>query len=487
MVFLPNAHAGCVIEIGYRTREVLDPTLPHVSEALPIQRNVPVRNTRLEVRVPEKPPFRVVLRNSAATALVSHADGRICFLWNVTDLPAAESLPGDPPPTEWQVWLGISSLPSWDEFADWYRRIAKGSDAIDDAVRKTATDLAKGAKSRMEKMQRAFEFVSALRYIAIEFGVHGFRPRTPAQVLAQRYGDCKDKANLLIALLRCMDIDARFVLINRGSATDVNFPSWQFNHAIAFVPKEAAAGQPTDLWLDSTDSITPFGFIAPGNFSRNALVFEKERAEFKRVAGTGSDISAVNDEWDLAEDASGGWSGSFHRRVTGLADYALRGTFRNLTPAQRRHVIYKQLDVLCPEADFRDAAISDVSKLSDGIEISAKLASPARVLPRPEFPWLDAFTSPERNRPLQLNDGQQFTGAQTVRLHFTKAAPASLPAPLSLDTAGETLRVTWRKIDDHTAERVAEVQFKNPIVAPADYVALRTAVREWQKEMTKPE
>jgi hypothetical protein len=485
MVFLPNAHAGCVIEIGYQTRELLDATLPHVSQSLPIQQNVPVLKSEIEVRVPSQQPFHVVLKNAPDQPVETVEGDRRVFRWLLGPLTAAEPLPGDAPPPQWQVWLGISSLPSWDDFAAWYARISQDSDVIGDTVRKTAADLSQGAGTRMEKIQRAFEFVSALRYIAIEFGVQGFRPRTPAEVLANRYGDCKDKANLLVALLRCMDVDARFVLIDRGGATDISFPSWQFNHAICFVPK--APGQATDLWLDSTDSITPFGFIAPGDFGRDALVFGKDKAEFKRVAGTGADISAINDDWDLTEGAAGVWSGTFQRHTAGLADYAMRAAFRSLSPAQRRQRIYEQLDGLWPAGDLSDADISDVSALRKGVELHARASNTVRFLPRPDFPWLDAFSSPARDRPLLLNDGQQFAGVQTVRLRFAKAAPLPLPEPVEITAAGQTLRIIWRALDSRTVERVAGIAFKNPTISAADYPALRRSVRDWTAALTRSE
>lgn len=488
MVYLPNARAGCVVEIGYRTRELLEPTLPHVSEMIPIQRDAPALDSRIEVRVPEKQAFRVALKNQPSPAEEVVENGRRVFRWELPALAAADALPGDPPAAEWQVWLGISSLPSWDEFADWYRRIAKGSETVDDAVRQTAAELAKGAATRMEKIQRAFEFVSALRYVAIEFGIHGFRPRTPAKVLANRYGDCKDKANLLIALLGSMGIDAKFVLINRGSATDITFPSWQFNHAICFVPKAPEAGQEADLWLDSTDSITPFGTIAPGNFGRSALVFESaEKAEFKKVAGTGRDMSSIVDEWVLSENESGEWSGRFRRRANGLADYALRGTLRALSPAQRRHFLYQQLGGAWPGGDFRDAEISGVSELRESIELHAQVSRPAGDLPRPDFPWLGAFSAPERPRPLLLNDGQPCAGTQTIRLHFARNAPANLPPPVETSVAGEKLSVMWRQIDGRTIERVAKAELLNPLVAAADYAKVRAAVRQWTLKLTNLE
>ena len=291
---------GCVVEIGYRTRQLLNATLPHVSEQMPIQREVPVLKTEIEVRVPQNQQFQVVLKNDPEPAAESADGNRRVVRWTLGPLAAAEPLPGDAPSQEWQAWLGISSLPSWDEFATWYGRISKGSDTIDDTVKKTAADLAQGAGTRMEKIRRAFEFVSALRYIAIELGVQGFRPRTPGEVLANRYGDCKDKANLLMALLRCMNIDAQFVLLDREGSTDVSFPSWQFNHAICFVPKAPDAGQPADLWLDSTDSMALFGSIAPGDYGRQAFVFGKDKAEFKKIAGADGNVSRLDD--DLGPD-----------------------------------------------------------------------------------------------------------------------------------------------------------------------------------------
>jgi hypothetical protein len=385
------------------------------------------------------------------------------------------------------VWLGISSLPSWNEFAAWYGRISNGSDIIDDSIKKTAADLSVGANTRMEKMQRAFEFVSALRYIAIELGVQGFRPRTPAEVLANRYGDCKDKANLLVAILRCMNVDARFVLIDRGGQTDVSFPSWQFNHAICFVGKAPEAGQPTDLWLDSTDSITPFGFIAPGDYGRQAFVFFKEGAAFRQVAGTGVDISAIHDEWDLAQDAHGIWNGTFQRHTTGLADYATRADFRSLSPGQRRQQIYEQLSDLWPGGDLSGATISDVSDLRHNVVIRAKASNGARFLPRPDFPWLNVFCTPERDRPLLLNDGQQCAGTQTVRLHYAAGPPAKLPPSVAITAAGQTLRISWTKADAHTIERTAEISFPKATIPAADYAAVHRGVEDWTAALMRGE
>lgn len=485
MIYLPNTHAGCLVEIGYRIRELLDASLPEVTEGLEVQHEAPVLSTDIEVRVPAKQTYHVALKNNPAQDMATQENGRQIHKWHVDNLPAVEHLRGDPPGQLWTVWLGVSSLASWDNFATWYRRIAKDSDVIDDTVRKTAADLTAGAASRTEKIKRMFEFVSALRYVAIEIGVQGFRPRTPAQVLANRYGDCKDKANLLIAMLRSQKVEANFVLLNRGAATDVSFPSWQFNHAICYVPKPADAADAGEMWLDSTDSITPFGFVPPGDEGRQALVFGRGKTEFKTISTTRNGVTTLEDAWDLQQDPNGGWSGTFQRKATGLLEYELRSALSGATPGQRNDFIYRVAGKLWPQGDFSAPGVSDVSVLGAPVEIHARATSTEATLPQPEFPWADDLNSPARNRPLWLNDGQPFAGSQTIHLHYPGGAPAALPEPLEIKMAGAAFSITWTRVDDKTVERVARAGLQMPIIPEANYAELRTALRRWRAAAAK--
>ena len=90
--------------------------------------------------------------------------------------------------------------------------------------------------------------VTGTRYVGLEFGIHGFQPYKVTQVLARKFGDCKDKATLMIALLREAGIDAELVLLRtrRGGRIEPAPASLAvFDHAIAYVPK-------LDLYLDGT-------------------------------------------------------------------------------------------------------------------------------------------------------------------------------------------------------------------------------------------
>jgi len=479
MVFMPDAHAGCLVEIAYRTQHLLDASLPDFSEELPVQQDIPALLTELQLQVPANNRVHFKLRNSDQKRTETLANGMRTISWKLENLPAFEPLPYDPPARDLTVALDISSLDSWDAFATWYRRLARGSDIQDPAVKAKADDLAAGAASRLDKIRRAYEFVSALRYVAIEFGVNGIRPRPPALVLQNRYGDCKDKANLLIALLADMGIDSRFSVLNRGSSTDVTFPSWQFNHAIAYVPKTPEAGQPEDLWLDTTDSTAPFPTLSPGDVGRAALVFNGDSAQFLNVTAAGKEGARLEEFWRLAQQPDGVWKGVLINDWSGLAEYDVRNSVRGLSPRQRDFVFQTELAKQLDNADFSNLHLSPVDDLSIPLHRDVQVSSPAAPFPRTGFPVETYFAPPERDRPLLLNNGQKLRLTQTVILIYDHGDPPTGPAPFKAEAAGLHAAASWKCIRAHTWQREAELEITEPLVPQTDYVAVRHMLRNW--------
>ena len=427
MVFLPDAHAGCLIEIAYRTRQILDASAPDFSEELPVQQDIPVVQTSLQLQFPTTSPVHFKLCHSDAKPVETSANGMRVLSWKMTDLPAFEPLPHDPPTRDFVIALDVTSLDSWDHFAAWYKRLARGSDAPDPTVKAKADELALGAANRLDKIRRAYEFVSAIRYVAKELGVNGIRPRTPALVLQNRYGDCKDKANLLIALLADMGIEGRFSVLNRFSSTDVTFPSWQFNHAIAYVPKAPEAGQPDDLWLDTTDSTAPFPTLSPGDIGRPALVFNQTGAQFLTVAVAGNDVTRLEQHWCLQEEQGGAWTGTLQNTWSGLAEYEVRRQMRGLSPMQRDFILQTALTRELNNADFSQLTLTPADDLSIPLSMEARVTASSVPSPRPGFDVDSYFATPQRNRPLLINNGQKLHLNQTLELTYDHGGPTEFP------------------------------------------------------------
>jgi cellulose synthase operon protein C len=106
-----------------------------------------------------------------------------------------------------------------------------------------------GKRTEQEKIQAIHQFVLRnTHYVALEFGVYGYKPYAVSQVYARRFGDCKDKASLMIALLRATGIEADIALVRTRRLGDIGERATSisiFNHAVVYVPKY-------DLWLDGT-------------------------------------------------------------------------------------------------------------------------------------------------------------------------------------------------------------------------------------------
>lgn len=86
------------------------------------------------------------------------------------------------------------------------------------------------------------------RYVALEFGIHTLQPYPVSAVFHRRHGDCKDKAALMVAMLKEAGIPANLVLLRTNDLGDLqdSIPTFaHFNHALVFVPGE-------NLWLDGT-------------------------------------------------------------------------------------------------------------------------------------------------------------------------------------------------------------------------------------------
>ena len=160
-----------------------------------------------------------------------------------------------------------SARPGWDyryarlelsEFADWkaVRDWARPLYVVDspDDVRLAAQIAALETRPEgAERILAALRFVQDdVRYTGLEIGAGAWRPTQPGEVLARRFGDCKDKVLLLVTLLRGLDIEAYPALVHstagKGLITRLPGPN-SFDHVIAKI-----RWQGRDYWLDATAS-----------------------------------------------------------------------------------------------------------------------------------------------------------------------------------------------------------------------------------------
>lgn len=175
----------------------------------------------------------------------------------------------------------FSTGESWLSVADEYRKLAEPQ--IDPGQVKHLVPHADRG-SRAERIQRVVDWLDQeIRYTGVEFGESSLQPQKPAEVLKRHFGDCKDKAALLVALLRSSGIPANLALLDAGFGVDVNadLPGMnQFNHAIVYVPGD---GKDKPLWIDATDQYAQVGTLPTMDQGREALVIADGTAALTQI------------------------------------------------------------------------------------------------------------------------------------------------------------------------------------------------------------
>lgn len=162
-----------------------------------------------------------------------------------------------------------TTFPDWAAVGAWYRDLSVSRATPDAAIKARVAELTAGKPTDLEKAQALYAYVSSqIRYIGVSFGIGRYQPHTAAEVLANQYGDCKDKHTLLAAMLAAAGLHADPTLIGAGIRFNPAVPSpAAFNHLITHL---TLAGQP--VWLDSTAEVSPWRALVATIRDHQALV-----------------------------------------------------------------------------------------------------------------------------------------------------------------------------------------------------------------------
>jgi tetratricopeptide (TPR) repeat protein/transglutaminase-like putative cysteine protease len=162
----------------------------------------------------------------------------------------------------------FSTFQSWDDVGKWYAGLSEGRGADTPELKETAKAVTSGATTQEAKAEAIYDYVSHIRYVSLSFGLGRYQPHSAAEVMANRYGDCKDKATLMNALLEAEGIKSTSALIGASTTLDeeVATPE-QFDHVVNVVILDGK-----EIWLDSTVGLAPFKYLVPELRGKNALV-----------------------------------------------------------------------------------------------------------------------------------------------------------------------------------------------------------------------
>jgi transglutaminase-like putative cysteine protease/predicted Zn-dependent protease len=269
----------------------------------------------------------------------AEANGRVTLAFDLGSLEASE--PRDsylPPDVTYYPEVRFSTGASWQAIATEYGKTVDARANLA-AVQPIVDKLIAGKKSVAEKEAAILDFLDReVRYTGIEFGEAALVPHDPAETLARKYGDCKDKAALLVTMLRAAGIPAYVALLNVGSRMDVpaDLPGMGlFDHAIVYVPGNPKHKEPA-LWIDATDRYARLGQLPIQDQGRWALIARAETTELVKTPESTSKDNVVLEFREITLSENGPAAVTEKSQPQGIFESNYRGTFADKPDKEMR-------------------------------------------------------------------------------------------------------------------------------------------------------
>jgi cellulose synthase operon protein C len=250
-VQLPRLEPGDVVELRYRIDDITprNEFADYFGDVVYLQSNEPVSNAAYVLIAPKSRTLHVDQRVPGLKQSVKELkDQRVMSFFAEQIAP----LPPEPEMPAWPEVLGfvhVSTYKSWQDLGRWYWGFVKDQFDLDDETRRLAREITKGKKTDLEKVRAVYGWViKNTRYVALEFGIYGYKPRRCVQTVSRGWGDCKDKATVIATLLEELKIPSTIVILRtqmRGGFPSTLPSLAPFDHAIVYVPS-------LDLYLDGT-------------------------------------------------------------------------------------------------------------------------------------------------------------------------------------------------------------------------------------------
>lgn len=246
------------------------------------------------------------------------------------------------------------SFKNWSDVSRWNSQLSDPSIIVDDNVAAKAREITENAPIELDKIRAVGSFVQSLQYISVDIGIgkgNGYRPRPSTLVLQRGYGDCKDKANLMRAMLKALKIEAYPVAIFSGDKTFVR-EEWaspmQFNHCIVAVKVSDSTVAPTVvthpklgrlLIFDATDEFTPVGDLPDYLQGSFALIVAGDNGSLLKMPVTEPEANKTERRIEMTIGLTGEMSGQILEQADGQQAVSARRLKRLLPVADYKKMI----------------------------------------------------------------------------------------------------------------------------------------------------
>lgn len=365
---------------------------------------------------------------------------------------------------------------TWADVGAWYRGLEAQRAQPDDEIKAKVAELTANSKTEEDKVRAVYAYVSSqIHYIGVAFGVGRVQPHAASTVLENQYGDCKDKATLLAAMLTALGLHPDTVLIGAQVRFNEAVPSpSSFNHAINRVELN---GQ--QVWLDSTQEVAPYRALLSVLRDKPALAVPDHGPAV--LVHTPKDLlSPEVDTWKAVGTLNDQGISDSHIAMTFTGDTGLfmRSVIHQIAPAQYDEAAQKLFAALgyggtASRASFTRPDDTSIPFAFDVDYHREKAGDWADLKTIPQLPPVQMPNVDENDPPVApINLGVLHQDIATAEMKLPAGWTVQLPEAVHQNTPWVTYDETYRFSNNtlYTERKITILQQKVPV---ADWKAYK--------------
>ncbi len=372
VISMPGLTNGAIIDYSYTLTPERSFLKEDFSSNWMIRSKQPIMNSHYSVSYPTDMNVQWTSFGADLSPSTNEEDGRKTLIWENSDLPKITEQPGMPPVGRISNRILVTSIDSWEYYASEFWELASGRAEANAAIRKKAKELTKGLKTEEEKVQAIYNYVATkIRYVAIELGRGKIQPHKATEVFRNKYGDCKDKATLMVSMLDVVGIEAHPVLILSGLNAKTDFeeppPAKGMNHAIVAVETDDGL----EL-MDPTCDVCPYNYLPDSDRGKKALAIVPEDGKVKKVVETDRfdpADSQVNVSQEVTIDKEGNLETSIEISHTGYNSYSLKSFLESYSKVRRKQIYRGVLSQLESGATLENFQVSNLEDVDERLKL----------------------------------------------------------------------------------------------------------------------
>jgi len=494
VVLYPNVKPGTLTEAIVLTEEDAFRIPGHFTARLPFAFYWPRVWLRHVVELPDEQALRlrmIRLGTGVPEPRERHVrPGRTRYTWEKQDIPRLRWEPNVAPTRQIGPHMRLTTLSDWEDLNGWYQGLLSGRHEISAGLKRQVdawTAEADGPDAILAALLR--KVAREVRYTGIEFGISSFQPGKPDEVWRRQYGDCKDKANLLRAMLRHKNIRAHLALLNTDHAglIDRRVPDYRdFDHMILAV----RTADDRLVFCDPTVPYLPPGSLGPSSAGRDAVLLDEQGVAIVRTPV--QEAGTLTYDLDLRMEPNGEIAGWLRSRADGAFGAFRRQTY---TSADTETVRERVHDMVCDF--FPGADVIDIERhTNEQREVDFRIGAYFIVPPgnnasddrrHVRFPCWDCWPN-LRGYKERRSDYYQWRKTYVVNSRFKLPdgwRAVDLPRPYRVSAAPLSIDAVWSTGPASFASSL-EYRCATNTVTAADYPVFYQAIASFQAWLAQP-